>query len=310
MRQATVTVDGGHRVFYPRNHIFGLHGPVHHDNAGDHVVFCIASRFTQTRHGAKRNSGHIADQHGQTVLLREHDIADILNVAHQTQAADIHRLLAHTDGTSADIGVGIANRGKYLLQRQTIAFQLLRVHLNVVFLGGTAPGHNLSHARYGQQAALDDPVLDTAQVGEAVGRRSLDLVTQNFTDQAGRLNLWLHVVRQGDVLLQVDGGLRQRRHVVNAVLESHPHKGQSIKRGGADVVNAQRGRQTNLHGARVVTLHLFCRQPWHLRRDFKNHRCRIGVSLHIKFVEGQNASSHEGQQAEQNNGAARKYESE
>ena len=127
----------------------------------------------------------------------------------------------------------------------------------MVFLGGAAPSHDLGHAGHGQQAPLNHPILDGAQSGQAVSRWTFDLVAQNFTDQTGGLNLRLHAIGQVDVGGQVVGHLGQGKEIVHSVLEGNSHKGQTVKRGGTDVLNAGRRGQTNFHLARVIAFHFF-----------------------------------------------------
>jgi hypothetical protein len=55
------------------------------------------------------------------------------------------------------------------------------------------------------------------------------LIAVDFADEAGRLNLRRDSTGETDVLLQVDGCLREREIVVDAVLEYDPDEGQAIK---------------------------------------------------------------------------------
>ena len=92
----------------------------------------------------------------------------------------------------------------YLGQGDAVGIELVEIDLDLEFLGGAAPGVHLDDAGNGQQPALQDPILDGAKIGQAEMRRSYDLVTIDFADQAGALDLRRDVVRQADVLLQAD----------------------------------------------------------------------------------------------------------
>ena len=100
---------------------------------------------------------------------------------------------------------------------------------------------HLHHTGHGEQAFFDHPVLQRAQIGQAVGGRALDLVAQDFTHQAGGLDLGLHAIGQVHIGLQIVGHLVQGEVVVGAVLEGDAHERQAIERGGTDVVHARRG---------------------------------------------------------------------
>ena len=52
--------------------------------------------------------------------------------------------------------------------------------------------------------------------------RPCNLIPQNFAGSAVLLNVWLHIIRQADVLLERYGRLRKREVVVDAILEHDP----------------------------------------------------------------------------------------
>ena len=100
----------------------------------------------------------------------------------QTHAADVYRLLADIDGARADIDVGVADGVDELRQGNVIGFELVEIGLDLVFLGRAAPGVDLHDARHGQETALQDPVLDGPQVGQAEMRRPFHLIAVDFAD--------------------------------------------------------------------------------------------------------------------------------
>ena len=121
-------------------------------------------------------------------------------------------MLTEIDGTAAHIDIGVADRRDHLGQGDAISIELVEVDLDLELLGGAAPGVDLDDARNGQKPALQDPILDGAKIGQPDVRRSYDLVTIDFADQARALDLRRDVVRQVDVLLQADRGLRVARN--------------------------------------------------------------------------------------------------
>jgi len=63
--------------------------------------------------------------------------------------------------------------------------------------------------RKSQETTRDDVILQRAQIGQTKIRRPDELVTVDFTDHAGLLNMRDLVARQVDVLLQADRRLRE-----------------------------------------------------------------------------------------------------
>ena len=133
-------------------------------------------------------------------------------------------------------------------------------------------------------------------------RGSDQLIAEDLADQAGALDLRRDVIRQADVLLQIDGGLRQREVIIDAVLEHDPYEGQAVERRGADHVDAGSGGQPNLYGYGVIALHFLRRLPSGLRSDFQDHRRGIWIGLDIEPGEGSKTRCDKYQQAQQDDG--------
>ena len=227
--QSAIAVDARDFSLQARHHLFGLHGAVHDHDAGDHIVAPVSACASQARHVPNLNLRDVFDQDRHAIVLAEHHIADVVNVAQQADAANVDRLLADVDRAPTDIDVGVANGRKQLRQGHVVGLQLGQICLHVVFLGGPTPSHDLGHTGHGEQAARDDPVLNRAQRGQAHGGRTNQLVAQDLTHQARGLNLGLNVVGKADVLLQVQCRLGVGVVIVDAVLEGHAHKRQPVK---------------------------------------------------------------------------------
>ena len=112
------------------------------------------------------------------------------------------------------------------------------------------------------------------------------------------MNLRNLVAWQCNVLLQADRRLREGKVEIHPVLERHPHEGQPVKRGRADVGDARGRIQADFHRKRVVMLHLLSRKPRSLRRDLQDHRGGVGVSLDVELGEGEIARPGEHEQAQ------------
>src|ERR1700744_3571522 len=135
----------------------------------------------------------------------------------------------------------------------------MKIDVDVIFLGGAAPGIDLDDARYGEKPPLQDPVLHRAQIGQPEMRRPDHLITVDFADQAGALDLRRDVIRQADILLQVDRSLRQRKIVVDVILKYDAYERQTIERCRADDVDAGRGGKPDFDRNGEIELHLLGR---------------------------------------------------
>ena len=281
----------------------------------------IAPGLAEPRHDAHRNLGDILDEDRQPARRRQHDVLDVADLValgqirlaagiHQADAAHVHGLLADVDGAAADIDVGVAERGDHLLQRHAIGLKLPRIDLDVVFLGGAAPGVDLHDAGHGKQAPLQYPVLDRAQVAQAEMRRTHQLVAVDFADEARSLNLRRDSAGKADVLLQIDRDLRQREIVIDVVLEYDADERQPEERGRANDVDAGRRREPHLDRDRVIALHLLGGEAAGLRGDLQHDRRRIGIGLDVEPGKRKNAGRHKAHQAQQDQRTPRQAESE
>src|SRR5580658_10881651 len=97
-----------------------------------------------------------------------------------------------------------------------------------------------------------------------------NLITINFASRTVGLDVRNLSAGQVNVLLHRDRRLGVGEVIVDPIFEADPHKGEAVKRCGADYVNAGRRIETNLRGARVVTFHLLGRKTWRLRCDFQD----------------------------------------
>ena len=287
-----------------RHHVAGMQRAVHDDDGRDDIVLVVAAGLAEARHVADGNFGDVFHKDRHAVRLPKRHVLDIRDFValrdirgaagvHQADAANIHRLLAHIDGASADIDIGVADRADDLRQRHVVGVELVQIDFDVKLLGGPAPSIELDDAGDGQQPPLQYPVLNGSQVGQAEMRRPGHLVPVDFADQAGGLDLRRDVVRQTDVLLQIDRSLGEREVIVDPVVERHPHEGETIERGRADDVDPRRRGEADLDRDRIVTLHLFRRQAGCLGGDFQNDRGRVRIGFDIELGKGEQAGAQE-----------------
>src|SRR5579863_9022312 len=100
-------------------------GPPHDHNRGSDIVVVIPAPDSKAWNVTDRNGRDLLDLDRETVRLAQHDVLDVLNLVplgnvvgaaavDQSDTADIDGLLSDRDLTTADIDVGIAERGNEL----------------------------------------------------------------------------------------------------------------------------------------------------------------------------------------------------
>ncbi len=318
-RQCAVAVYPFDLTHNSRHHVVGVQRSVHHQNGGDYVVFVVASGLAEPRHIADIDLRHVLDLDGHAVRLRQRNVLDIVDLVafgqvdgsaavDQADAAHIDRLLAEIDGAAADIDVRIPDRGDHLGQGDAVGVELVQIDFDLVFLGGSAPGVDLDDARHRQEAALQHPVLDGAQIGQPEVRRPDHLVAIDFAHQARCLDLGQHVIRKIDVLLQIQCRLGDGEVIVDAVSEGDANERQSVEGGRADDVDAGRRGKSDFHGNGVVPLHLLGGLARGLRGDLENHRRGVRIGLDVELGEGDEPGADEDDHAENNDRTARQSE--
>jgi len=97
-------------------------------------------------------------------------------------------LLPHVDCAASYIDVGVADRADHLRQRNVVGVELMQIDLDVVFLGRAAPGIHLHDPGNSQEASLQYPILDGAEIGQTEVWRSDHLISVDFADQTASLD--------------------------------------------------------------------------------------------------------------------------
>ncbi len=320
-RKAAVGIDLLDLRPHARHHVVGVQRPIHNDDGGDDIVLVVAAGFAEPRRVADDDGGDILDEYRHAVELAERNVLDVLDLValgqiggaagiDQADAANVHGLLPHIDGAAADIDVGGAERTDHLRQRDVVGVELVQIDLDLVLLGRSAPGVELHDPRNGEQPALQNPILDGAQIAQAEVRRSGYLIAIDLADQAGGLDLRRDVIRQTDILLQIDRGLGKSEVIVDAVIERHPNEREAVERRRTNDIDSGRRGKTNFERDGVVALHLLGRQAGRLRRDFQDHRSRIRIGLDVQLRKREQPGAQEDQEAEQNQRTLRQPECE
>jgi len=93
--------------FHALQHILRLFAAAHHDDAFDSIVSLVESKFAEPRSVPDRDAADVVHPHRYAVLRADDDVADILGIANQTQAAHVVELAAL--GIKSAAGVGIVH---------------------------------------------------------------------------------------------------------------------------------------------------------------------------------------------------------
>src|SRR5262249_16712478 len=134
---------------------------VHDDDCRDDILFFIATRFAEPRRVSDGDIGDVFHKYRHTVRLRKQDVLDVFDpialrqisgaaAVHETDAANVHRLLSYVDGPATHVDVGAADRADHLRQRDVVCIELMQIDFRIVLLAGPAPGVDLHDTGYRQ----------------------------------------------------------------------------------------------------------------------------------------------------------------
>src|SRR5215475_14382466 len=124
----------------------------------------------------------------------------------------------------------------------------MEIDLDVVLLGRAAPRIDLNYTRHCEQPSLQHPILNRSQIGQTEVRRSNELIAIDLPDQARALNLRHDVIRKAHILLEVDGCLREREIVDDAILKHDVNKRETVERRRANDIDSGRRSKTHFDG--------------------------------------------------------------
>src|ERR1700730_14830202 len=124
-RQAPIAVDFFHFRLDPPCNVARVQCAVHDHDRRHHIVLFVTTSLTESWDTADINLRNILHLHGNTFRLPKHGVLDVFDlppidqagvaaVVKQTDAADVHRLLADIDRAPAHIVVGIADGADHL----------------------------------------------------------------------------------------------------------------------------------------------------------------------------------------------------
>ena len=160
--------DLGDLGFQVVDHLQRVLPETRHRDARDDLAFAVQLGQAASLVGCHLDAGDVADQHRCAALSLHHQLLDV-DLAAQVALAAHHELgLGHLDDAAADIAVGVADHLRDLHQRDAEAAQLQRIDRHLVGLHKAAQRRHLGHARRLSELVTNVPVLDRAQLGQAL----------------------------------------------------------------------------------------------------------------------------------------------
>ena len=136
----------------------------HENDAFDRVVIFLEAEFTQTRRVADRHIADVADPNRNAVVAADHDVADVVGIAHQADAAHVVELAALRIESAAGVGVIGGQRVHDLRNREVVAVNAGGIEQHLVLHHRAAEAGVVGHAGNRAVGALDHPILDGLQL--------------------------------------------------------------------------------------------------------------------------------------------------
>ena len=91
--------------------------------------------------------GHVADEHGNALVLLHHGLRDVVDAREDPDAANDEHLAAALDVAAGRVAAGLGDGGKDVVQRDAERRQTHRIGLDVDLLHEPAVGHDVGDAR-------------------------------------------------------------------------------------------------------------------------------------------------------------------
>ena len=117
-RQAPIGIEPPYGLAHARHHLHGALELLHQHDTEDDVRRLVAPRNAQPRRESNLHFGDVREQDGYATLLRQHDVADVLEASYVAEAADVDGLLTDVERPAAHVGVAGRDGGHDLRQGQ------------------------------------------------------------------------------------------------------------------------------------------------------------------------------------------------
>ncbi len=130
-------------LFHVVNHLQGI-GSITGNHHATHHLGSVFVQSTTPRCRPQANHPDILDAHGTILRNSHHRFLQVSHIFHVAQATHQVFSLVNFDGFGTDISVRLLHRLHYLVQRNVISFQGVRVDIDLIFLHKATDG---SHFR-------------------------------------------------------------------------------------------------------------------------------------------------------------------
>ena len=264
----------------------------HQHDALDDLVVVVAADETLPRHRAVVDFPDVAHEQRRAVVLGDNDRSDVGRRAQEADAANQVLLLPFLEIVAAGVGVAARQRGEHLLQRHAVRFHTREIDVHLVLLDEPAAADDVRHARRHLQRALDDPVLDAAQLGRTRGRRFEAEPVQLADRRRQRRQLRLDVGRQAGLLQPFEHAL-SREIVVDLIVESERQKRQPELRVREHPHRVRHAGERDLERNRDLLLDFFRRMAGKKRDHRRLHVGDVGKRLHRQRSKRHDPGRHE-----------------
>ncbi len=124
--------------FHPFQDVLRLLAAQHEDDAFDGIVIFLEAEFAETRGVPDGDISDVAHSDGYALVGADHDVANVVGVAYQADAANVVELSALRIESAAGIGViGGQSRGD-LRNGQVITVDARRIEQHLILHHGSA----------------------------------------------------------------------------------------------------------------------------------------------------------------------------
>ena len=152
------------------DHLFRVGMFEHHHLSQNLLSLAIAGDGPETYGMAIAYLAYIPHQYRYTVVIFDHDPLNIGKGTCQSVPSDKITFIVFFDIGAAGGAVVFLQGREHLQRRHVQCPQLFRVQRHLILLQKASPGIHLHHAGDAGELALDDPVLDGAQVHRRINR--------------------------------------------------------------------------------------------------------------------------------------------
>jgi hypothetical protein len=147
----------------------------HHDDPAGDLAFPVQIRDHPAHLGPDLHPRQIPQQHrGARLGDVDRDGLDVRDPGQIASGADHVLGFRALDHRPADLLVGIAHRLRHARQRDPEGPELLGIHHDLILAHHPAHGGDLGHAGHTLQLELQEPVLQTSQLGQVMPAAAID----------------------------------------------------------------------------------------------------------------------------------------